>query len=67
MSDRLASVAEQFGVKYGQWENHPAVCQRAVFAVDDTHTIRYTWWSDDANDQPSAAELRESIDWIADG
>lgn len=64
LTDRLASVAEYFGVKYEEWENHPAVCQRAVFAIDDSHTIRYTWHSEDANEQPSLEDVKESIAWL---
>lgn len=64
LTDRLASVADCFGVKYEQWENHPAVCQRAIFAIDDSHTIRYSWQREDANEQPSLEELEESIAWL---
>jgi len=65
LSDRLASVADEFGVKYDEWEHHPAVCQRAVFAIDDSRTVRYRWHSMDANEEPTLDELQESIDWLA--
>ena len=66
LTDRLGSVADQFGVKYDRWENHPAVCQRAVFAIDDTRTIRYRWHTTDANEQPSLNDLYESIEWLTE-
>lgn len=64
LTDRLASVANQFGVRYDEWENHPAVCRRAVFVIDDTQSVRYRWHTFDAHEQPTMDELRESIDWL---
>lgn len=64
LTDRLASVAGEFGVKYDQWENHPAVCQRAVFALDSSRTIRYSWTTADANEQPTSEDLHDAIEWV---
>lgn len=64
LTDRLASMAAAFGVKYEHWEHHPAVCKRAVFALDDTRTIRYRWVTDDANDQPTLDEIHDAIGWL---
>lgn len=64
LTDRLGSVAADFGVRYDQWEGHPAVCQRALFAIDESHTIRYAWRNDDATEQPSLEELKDSIAWL---
>ena len=64
LTDRLASMAAAFGVKYDYWEHHPAVCKRAVFALDDSHTIRYRWVTDDANDQPTLGEIHDAIGWL---
>lgn len=63
LTDRLASVAEQFGVKYDEWKDHPAVCKRAMFAIDDTNTIRYRWYTEDAMNAPSFSELKATINW----
>jgi peroxiredoxin len=65
LTDRMASVAAQFGVKYDSWEHHPAVCQRAIFAIDDSQTVRYRWCTDDAREQPTVDDLRESIGWLS--
>ncbi|WP_248897631.1 redoxin domain-containing protein [Haloplanus halobius] len=65
LTDRLASVAGQFGVRYDEWERHPAVCQRAIFAIDTSQTIRYTWWTEDGSEQPTLDDLYESIEWVA--
>lgn len=64
LTDRLAEVADAFGVKYETWEHHPAVCQRAMFAVDDDHTIRYRWYAEDAREQPTLDDIQESIEWM---
>lgn len=67
LTDRLASVAERFGVKYDVWEEHPSVCQRAVFAIDETHTVRYRWHTTNAADEPSLTDLEAAIDWVGTG
>jgi len=64
LSDRLASVAEQFGVKHDVWENHPAVCQRALFAIDSTDTVRYRWCAADANEEPTRHDLEAAVEWV---
>lgn len=64
LTDRLASVAEEFGVKYSSWEDHPAVCKRAVFAIDASRTIRYRWWAEDAEEQPTTDDHKEAIEWL---
>lgn len=64
LSDRLATVAAEFGARYDSWATHPAVCQRAVFAVDDSHTVRYRWVAEDATEQPTIEEIKASIGWL---
>ena len=64
LTDRLATMAAEFGVRYDSWENHPAVCKRAVFALDDSRTIRYRWVTDDAHEQPTPEELKGAIEWV---
>lgn len=63
LTDRLASVAEMFGVRHDTWENHPSVCQRALFAIDDTRTIKYRWYAE-SGEQPTLEDLHESIEWL---
>lgn len=65
LTDRLAGVADKFGVKYESFEHHPAVCQRSVFAIDDSQTVRYRWHTADACEQPTLDDLHESIEWLA--
>lgn len=64
LSDRLASVAEQFGVKHEQFKQHPAVCQRLLFAIDDTDTIRYRWYAEEATDAPTISDIKDAVDWV---
>lgn len=64
LTDRLGRIADQFGVKYDEWEAHPAVAKRALFAIDETHTVRYRWHVDNAETEPSIADLEEAIDWL---
>lgn len=64
LSDRDASVASDLGVRYDRWEDHPAVCQRSLFAIDDEQTIRYRWHAGDATEQPGPGELEAAIGWL---
>lgn len=64
LTDRLADVAADYGVRYDEWEHHPAVTKRAIVAVDSDQTVRYTWVTDDATESPTRDELRESIAWL---
>lgn len=64
LSDRLAAVADRFGVKYDVLENHPAVCQRALFAIDSTNTVRYRWHAADPYDEPAQGDLEATLDWF---
>ena len=64
LTDRLASMAAAFGVKYDSWKHHPAVCKRAVFALDDSRTIRYRWVTDDGHEQPTLEEIHDAIGWL---
>lgn len=67
LTDRLADVAAAYGVQYDEWERHPKVAKRAVFAIDHTRTIRYTWASDDAYDTPELDEVWDAIGWLDTG
>lgn len=64
LCDRLAAVAADYGVRADEIDDHPHVTQRAVFAVDDTRTIRYTWSTDDAYESPSIEDVQAAIDWL---
>lgn len=64
LTDRLAEVAADYGVRYDEWEHHPAVAKRAVVTVDADQTVRYTWSTDDATESPTDDELQESIAWL---
>lgn len=64
LSDRLGEIADRFGLLYDEWEGHPAVSQRAIYAVDPDHTVRYRWVTDDAREQPSVDDVQHAIDWL---
>lgn len=64
LSDRLASVAADYGVRYEELAHHPHVAKRAIFAIDDTRTIRSTWVTDDAYKSPTIEDLEASIAWF---
>lgn len=64
LCDRVATVADAYGVRADEVENHPSVTQRAVFAIDDDRTIRYTWATEDIYESPEIEEVRRAINWL---
>lgn len=67
LTDRLGEVANSYGVRYDKWEGQVKVAKRALFTIDETQTIRYTWYSDDAYESPDLAVLHEAIERTEDG
>jgi peroxiredoxin len=52
------SAAEQYGVRYDEWEGHYGAPKRAAFLVGDDWTVRFAWANDDAFERtrPSPVE-----------
>lgn len=63
LTDRLAKVADAYGVKYDTWEGHPAVCQRALFGIDQNGIIQYQWHTEDATESPTIDEVSNTVAW----
>lgn len=61
LSDSNGAVADEFGVRYDEWEGHAHVPKRAVFVVDSDRTVRYAWSSDEAYVEPDFAPVAAAI------
>lgn len=64
LSDNDATVSEQYGVRYDALEYHKQVSKRAIFVIDDTQTVRYSWHTDAATDAFELGVLREAAETI---
>nr|WP_255291609.1 redoxin domain-containing protein [Natrinema sp. CBA1119] len=61
LSDSLAEVCEEYGVRYDIWEQHQNVSQRALFVIDDTQTVQYAWMTEDALVKPDLSEVQDAM------
>jgi peroxiredoxin len=67
VSDRMATVAEQYGFREDEIAGHPNVCQRGLVAVDSSQTVRYVWRPSDGQETPSISDLEDAIAWYRQG
>lgn len=67
LSDTEGEVIEEFGLAYDEWEHHRGVPKRALITLDESHTIRYKWQTEDAYKAPSLDELHQSVLSLAEG
>jgi peroxiredoxin len=64
LTDRFARVADRFGVTQERLDDHQAVPRRAIFAIDDTGTIRHVWQGDDPVADPTPEEIQACTAWL---
>lgn len=62
LSDTKGRVTKQYGVAYDEWEHHVSVPKRALITVDDSLTVRYTWVTEDAYQNPNLDELHQAVE-----
>lgn len=65
LSDTRGHVSEEYGVAYDEWEHHTGVPKRALVTIDDSRTVRYTWVTDDAYENPSLDDLHQTVKALA--
>lgn len=61
LSDTKGHVTEQYGVAYDEWEHHAGVPKRALVTIDDSLTVRYTWVTENAYQNPNLEELHQAV------
>lgn len=62
LSDTNRDVAEQFNVRYDEWEGHRGGTKRGVFLIDPDRRILYVWRTEDAYVEPGLWPLKEAVD-----
>ena len=62
LTDSDGSVADAYGVLYDEVRGHKRIAKRAVFLVDSTQAVRYSWCADDPSRQPDWAEIKAAIE-----
>lgn len=66
LSDTDGEVVERFDLVYDELEHHPSVPKRAILTLDESHDVRYKWYTDDAYTAPNYDELRQSVRSVVD-
>lgn len=61
LSDSMGRLTEQLGLDYDEWEHHEGVSKRAIVTIDDSHTVRYKWHTEDAYQSPGINQLRQAV------
>lgn len=65
LSDPQGSTAEQFGVRYDEWEAPAGVPKRSVFLVSPDRTVEYAWATDEAYEKPDFVPVKAALDELA--
>jgi len=66
LSDSDGSVAESYGVRVGEIQDHQTVARSAMFVVDPERTVQYAWQSETADDMPELADVKKATDCHGD-
>lgn len=66
LSDNDATVAELYGVRVEEIEDHRTVAQSALFVVDPEKQIQYAWRSESADDMPELSNVKKATDCHGD-
>ncbi|WP_335999986.1 redoxin domain-containing protein [Halorientalis halophila] len=66
LSDYNGEVADRYGVRYDEWDEHTDVPKRAVFLIDSDQVVRYAWHTDDALEVPDFSPVENALKEIVD-
>lgn len=64
LSDTDGSVAAAYGVCRDEFRGHRRIANRAVFLVDTSGRIRYSWSAEDPDDQPEWEAIKAAVEDI---
>lgn len=63
LSDRLGTVADDYGLLLDEFESHEAIPKRAIVAVDSDRSVRHVWTPETQYQAPSIEDLEAAIAW----
>jgi peroxiredoxin len=66
LSDSDGTVAEQYGVRVEEIQDHLAVARSSLFVVDPDRQIQYAWQSNATDDMPQLADVKKATDCHGD-
>lgn len=65
LSDHDGQVSDAYGVLADEVDGHPNVSWRAVFVIDSTDTVRYTWEGEEIVHDPDMEAVYDAVRSLA--
>lgn len=66
LTDSVGRVADEYDVRYDEWEGHECVPKRSVILIDGDQRVRYNWHTDDAFEKPDFFPVKAALDEIVE-
>jgi len=64
LSDNDSSIAEAYDVLIDELRGHKRIAQRAVYLVDESGTVQYSWSADSPDSQPDWQHVKAAVEAI---
>ena len=64
LSDNDGSVAEAYDVLVDELRGHKRIAQRAVYLVDESGTVRYSWCAGSPDTQPDWEKVKAAVEAV---
>lgn len=64
LSDNDGSVAEAYEVLIDELQGHKRIARRAIYLIDETGTVRYSWIADSPDTQPDWERVKAVVEAV---
>jgi len=64
LSDNDGSIAEAYDVLIDELRGHKRIAQRAVYLIDESGTVQYSWSADSPDSQPDWQQVKAAVEAI---
>ena len=64
LSDNDGSVAEAYDVLVDELRGHKRIAQRAVYLIDESGTVRYSWCAESPDNQPDWEKVKAAVEAV---
>jgi peroxiredoxin len=66
LSDTGGRVMDTYGLAHEELNHHEGVSKRTLMTVDDTRTVRYSWKTEEPNEEPNLEDLHQTVKALDD-
>ena len=64
LSDNDGSIAEAYDVLVDELRGHKRIAQRAVYLIDKSGTVQYSWSADSPDNQPDWQRVKAAVEAV---